>query len=109
MAREIEVDADGLRSAAELLGDIGDSLTSIGARANAVMDNMTGACGDDHFGHEFTDGPDGYRARCHKAAAGSDDMGKAFNVFAEDTGDTGAARAWDNTEDASADNLRRVV
>ncbi|WP_063127286.1 hypothetical protein [Nocardia fusca] len=45
-----------LKTAADLIADIGGTLTGLASKATDIMGHLPVACGDDHFGHEFTDG-----------------------------------------------------
>ncbi|WP_328395548.1 hypothetical protein [Nocardia sp. NBC_00416] len=109
MPRDIEADADGLREASELIAEIKDKFSDISATATGILGDMTRACGDDHFGHKFTDGKEGYRARCDNLVARNDDLAGAFDDYASSLGDAGAAGAWDGSESLSAAEQRRAV
>lgn len=110
MPKKVEVDPDGLRRAAELLSDLRDDFEAISAKATGVVGNMSKACGTDHFGHKFTDGKDGFKAKCTSAGKNLAALSESFDQYTSGVGDSrGAAEAMDGSEDISSENLRRAV
>ena len=109
MTDRVEADTHALDAAAGLIEKIGESLADIAAETTRVMGHMTVACGDDHFGHKFTDGDRGYRKQCDNAS----DMGKGlagdFAQQARNIGYDGAAGDLDVTDEISGANVRRAV
>lgn len=113
MSVKVEVDDDhdgGLKDAAAILDELRGNFEAIADRAKAIMGHMTKACGDDHFGHKFTDGDEGFRKRCDSAVKNSGALAESFRNYSEGVGGpTGAKALMSGTEDVSAENIRRAV
>lgn len=108
MADKVEVDPVALKAAGDLIADIGGTLTGLANKATDIMGHMTVACGDDHFGHEFTAGEKGYKRRCDNSVDFGNSLGKAFTDQGEYLGSEATA-AVEGTEKTSSADLRRAV
>ncbi|MEV3959460.1 hypothetical protein AB0M34_00965 [Nocardia sp. NPDC050193] len=110
MPDRVDVDTDGLRNAADILADLRDDFADISAKAERVMGNMSRACGDDHFGHQFTDGSDGYRGKCESAVGNVDAFSESFDQYSLGIGGSrGAAAATEVNDEHSGNDVRRAV
>lgn len=113
MSARVEVDDDpggGLKDAATVLDELRGNFERIGGRARDLMGHMTKACGDDHFGHKFTDGEKGFRKQCEASATNSDALAESFLNYGQGVGGpAGVTTLMSGTENASAENIRRTV
>ncbi|WP_157224222.1 hypothetical protein [Nocardia paucivorans] len=110
MVRKVEADFDGLRAVADLLTRLRDNFAEISEEASGIAGDMTRACGDDEFGHEFTGGKKGFRAQCASTIANADVISESFAQYSLGIdGDQGAVQAFENSEQASSEGLRRAV
>lgn len=110
MPYRVEADTDGLRDAADILADLRDGFADISAKVEQVMENMPRACGDDHFGHQFTDGKDGYRGKCESTLGNIDAFSESFDQYSLGLGGgRGAAAATEENDEQSGNNVRRAV
>lgn len=106
----VDVDADGLRDAANLLAELHTDLGGVSAQATKFMGRITEACGDDHFGRKFTEGKDGFRTKCNGARKNVDAITKSFGEYSESVGGPrGAATAHELNDDDSGGAIRRAV
>ncbi|MGO4612586.1 hypothetical protein AB4305_02950 [Nocardia sp. 2YAB30] len=112
MPRNVDIDCDdgSLHCAASLLDELHRDFVQISNSTTDIMAQMTKACGDDHFGHKFTDGEKGFRTNCESAEHGTGAISESFRQYAEKIGgETGVKALFNRTEQASAENIRRTV
>ncbi|MEU1984314.1 hypothetical protein [Nocardia sp. NPDC019395] len=108
--RKVQADLDGLESAARLLDDLRRDFGKIGDRSADIMGNLTTACGDDHFGHQFTDGDRGFKKKCVSAGEAVHTVSVSFDRYSEGIGGSrGASTALRGTDHTSSENFRRSV
>ncbi|WP_040788660.1 hypothetical protein [Nocardia paucivorans] len=110
MPENVEVNADedgGLKDAMTVLEELRDDFEGIAARTRSLMGHMTTACGDDHFGHQFTDGEKGFRKKVTSAVTNSENLSTSFDNYGQGVGGAlGAQPLLNGAEQASAGNFR---
>lgn len=109
-SQRVDVDPAALTAAARVFDELRGDFAGIAARATEVMGNMTAACGDDHFGHQFTDGDKGYKKRCTLSRKSAESMQESFAQY--DAGVGGAAGAgtlMSGTDHTSGVDIARSV
>ncbi|NNH71860.1 hypothetical protein HLB23_18680 [Nocardia uniformis] len=95
---EIEVYTEKLRTAAGDNEAVQGGLRGIIRAAENAFAVGTAAWGDDKFGAQFAEGPDGFNARMKNLIEGAESMAESYKEQAK--GQYNGAKALDNAEDA---------
>ncbi|WP_040774354.1 hypothetical protein [Nocardia pneumoniae] len=110
MPKKVEADYDGLELAASVLDELRRDFEEIAASTKDVMGHMTVACGNDHYGHQFTDGEKGFKNNCESSAHASEAVSESFRRYTEGVGGKkGAKTLFSGTDHTSGENIRRTV
>ncbi|WP_306360358.1 hypothetical protein [Nocardia sp. CC227C] len=101
---DIEVYTEKLRQAGNDNSAVKDGLLDVLSAAEAAYAVGNAAWGDDKFGAQFAEGPNGFKARMKNLLEGTRSMADSYKEQAK--GQYDGAKALDNADDAGAMNFQ---